>query len=52
MEQKENLDLALLVDEGPQYCPFKPLGMEQDTTEMISELCALGRTYPNREKFG
>jgi len=45
MEQKERLNLALLVDEGPQYCPFKPSGMEEDTTEMMSELCALGRTY-------
>jgi len=45
MEQKEKLNLALLIDEGPQYCPFKPMGIEQDTTEMISDLCALGRTY-------
>jgi len=52
MEQKEKLNLALFLDEGPQYCPFKPLGMEQDTTEMISELCTLERTYPNRERFG
>jgi len=45
LEKKEKLNLALLVDEGPQYCPFMPHGLEYDTTEMISELCALGRSY-------
>jgi len=45
MENKQSLNLALVIDEGPQYCPFKPAGIEYDTTEMITELCALGRTY-------
>lgn len=45
MEKKERLNLALLIDEGPQYCPFRPRGLEYDTTEMISQLCALGRSY-------
>ena len=45
LEKKEKLNLALLIDEGPQYCPFMPHGLEFDTTEIISELCALGRSY-------
>jgi len=45
MENKEWLNLAVVIDEGPQYCPFMPKGIETKTTEMISELCALGRSY-------
>lgn len=45
MEQKQILNVALVIDEGPQYCPFKPEGIQNDTTEAISELCALGRSY-------
>jgi len=45
MEKKEQLDLAVVIDEGPQYCPFMPKGIETKTMEVISELCALGRSY-------
>jgi hypothetical protein len=45
MENKEKLNLAVIIDEGPQYCPFKPQGIENKTTETISDLCALGRSY-------
>ncbi|MDQ1281297.1 MAG: ATP-binding protein [Thermoproteota archaeon] len=45
MEQKQDLKMALVIDEGPQYCPFMPSGIESETTEIISELCALGRSY-------
>jgi len=45
MEKKEQLDLAVVIDEGPQYCPFMPKGIENKTMEVISELCALGRSY-------
>jgi len=45
MEEKQILNVALVIDEGPQYCPFKPEGIENETTEVISELCALGRSY-------
>ncbi len=45
MENKEKLNLALIIDEGPQYCPFMPRGIENNTTEIISDLCALGRSY-------
>jgi len=45
MEEKQRLNLALLIDEGPQYCPWEPTGVQYETTEMITDLCALGRTY-------
>lgn len=45
MERKERLNLAVIIDEGPQYCPYKPKGIETRTMEMISDLCALGRSY-------
>jgi len=45
MEKKKTLKIALVVDEAPQYCPWDPDGIEEETTEMITALCALGRTY-------
>lgn len=45
MQDKRMLKVALVIDEGPQYCPFMPRGRETKTTEAISELCALGRSY-------
>jgi hypothetical protein len=44
MDKKERVNLALLIDEGPQYCPWEPRGVQAATSETISELCALGRT--------
>lgn len=45
MEKKNRLNVALLIDEAPQYCPYSPRDLEEETTEMITSLCALGRTY-------
>ncbi|MEM3066878.1 MAG: ATP-binding protein [Nitrososphaerota archaeon] len=45
MEKKNRLNIALLIDEAPQYCPYSPSDLEEETTEMITSLCALGRTY-------
>lgn len=45
MQEKKRLKIALVIDEGPQYCPFMPKGKESRTSEAISELCALGRSY-------
>jgi len=45
MERKQRLDVALLIDEGPQYAPWQPRGLERETTDIIIELCALGRSY-------
>jgi len=45
MEGDENVNLALLIDEAPQYAPFQPKGLQEDTTEIIKDLCALGRSY-------
>jgi len=45
MERKQRLDVALVIDEGPQYAPWQPRGLERETTDLIIELCALGRSY-------
>jgi len=43
--KKEKIGIALIIDEAPQYCPYKPEGLEKETTNIISDLCALGRSY-------
>ena len=43
--EKQELNLALIVDEAPQYCPYRPSGLEVETTEVIKDLCAIGRAY-------
>jgi hypothetical protein len=45
MQEKQQLQVALVIDEGPQYCPFMPRGLEAKTSDTISDLCALGRSY-------
>ncbi len=45
MEEKNRLNIALVVDEAPQYCPWSPRDIEQDTTEEIIGIAALGRSY-------
>ncbi|MCX8192662.1 MAG: ATP-binding protein [Nitrososphaeria archaeon] len=45
MENKQVLNIALVIDEGPQYAPWQPRGMERETTDIIIDLCALGRSY-------
>ncbi len=45
MHNDEDLNLALVIDEGPQYVPFKPKGIQEKTTDVIIDLCALGRTH-------
>lgn len=45
MEKKQSLNMALVIDEAPQYAPYMPRGIEYETTELISQLCALGRSY-------
>jgi len=45
MHNDEDLDVALVIDEGPQYVPFKPKGIQEKTTDSIIDLCALGRTH-------
>ncbi|MBM3897964.1 MAG: DUF87 domain-containing protein [Thaumarchaeota archaeon] len=45
MQNDEDLDLAVVIDEAPQYCPFKPDGIQNQTTEVIIDMCALGRTH-------
>jgi hypothetical protein len=45
MQAGESLKLALIIDEAPQYCPWEPKGLQQDATERIKALCALGRKH-------
>ncbi len=45
MQNDEDLELALVIDEGPQYCPFKPEGIQEETSEILIDMCALGRTH-------
>jgi DNA helicase HerA-like ATPase len=43
MESGVNLDIALVIDEAPQYAPWEPEGIQAESTEMIKNLAALGR---------
>ena len=43
--EKQRVGLALVIDEAPQYCPWGPTGLQRETTEIIVDLCALGRSY-------
>lgn len=45
MEEKRTLNVALVIDEAPQYCPWQPRGLEERTTKTLTELAALGRSY-------
>lgn len=42
--RETKLQLALIIDEGPQYAPWKPKGIQHNTTEAIIHLCATGRS--------
>ena len=43
MEMGRNLNIALIIDEAPQYAPWSPSDLQKETTEMIKNLAALGR---------
>lgn len=45
MQKGNYLNLALVIDEAPQYCPYEPKGIQARTTELIKNLCALGRKH-------
>ncbi|MEM2247475.1 MAG: DUF87 domain-containing protein [Thermoproteota archaeon] len=45
MELGESLNIALVIDEGPQYAPWEPKGIQGESTEHIKNLCALGRKH-------
>jgi len=45
MEAKNVLNVALVIDEAPQYCPWQPKGVEEETTREIIGAAALGRSY-------
>jgi len=43
MEAGEDLNLAILIDEAPQYAPWDPKGIQAESSEMTKNLAALGR---------
>ena len=45
MEIGKSLNMALIVDEAPQYAPWEPRGIQGEATEHIKNLCALGRKH-------
>jgi hypothetical protein len=45
MDSGQELKLALVIDESPQFCPWEPKGLQVEATELIKGLCALGRKH-------
>ncbi|MBI2184584.1 MAG: ATP-binding protein [Thaumarchaeota archaeon] len=45
MRGDEDIDLAIVIDEAPQYCPFNPDEIQRTTADIIIDMCALGRTH-------
>ncbi len=43
METGKEVNIALVIDEAPQYAPWDPKGIQSDTSTMIKNLAALGR---------
>lgn len=41
----QDLRTALVIDEAPQYCPYRPEGIQQQVSEEIKNLAALGRKH-------
>ena len=42
----EKVDLALIIDEAPQFAPYTPKpGIQKEVQELISDLAATGRKY-------
>jgi len=43
MERGQDVNIALIIDEAPQYAPWDPRGIQAETSTMIKNLAALGR---------
>jgi len=43
MDMGRNVDIAMIIDEAPQYAPWEAKGIQLQTSEMIKNLAALGR---------
>ncbi len=41
----EDMSISLVIDEAPQYSPFKPEGLQVQATDIIRDLAALGRKH-------
>ncbi|MCC6029909.1 MAG: DUF87 domain-containing protein [Candidatus Korarchaeum sp.] len=45
MVRGQRMYIALIIDEAPQYCPYRPEGIQLRATEEIKNLAALGRKH-------
>ncbi|MEM4450202.1 MAG: DUF87 domain-containing protein [Nitrososphaerota archaeon] len=43
MDTGKNVNIAMIIDEAPQYAPWDAKGIQLQTSEMIKNLAALGR---------
>ncbi len=43
MDTGQDVKIAMIIDEAPQYAPWDPKGIQAQTSEMIKNLAALGR---------
>ena len=43
MDMGRNVNIAMIIDEAPQYAPWEARGIQLQTSEMIKNLAALGR---------
>lgn len=43
MEEGEEVNIALVIDEAPQYAPWEARGIQSETSNLIKDLAALGR---------
>jgi DNA helicase HerA-like ATPase len=43
MEKGREMNISLVIDEAPQYAPWDPRGIQNEATEMIKNIAALGR---------
>lgn len=41
----EKMNLCLLIDEAPQYCPYKTEGLQEEVKDLIRDLAATGRKH-------
>jgi hypothetical protein len=45
INQGVKLNLAILIDEGPQYAPWRATGLQKEVINVLTDLCAMGRSY-------
>jgi len=45
MSEGEDMSTSIIIDEAPQYSPFKPEGLQVQATDSLRDLAALGRKH-------